>query len=88
MPAAKEQGHNQRRDQHHADILTNKEHAELHAGIFHMITIGQFLLGFRLIKRVAMGDRNPRDQEGTEAKKLRHDEPQAFLSGDDLTHVK
>jgi hypothetical protein len=32
------------------DVLTHEEHAPFHAGIFNVVTVGQFLLGFRLVE--------------------------------------
>ena len=40
-----------------------------------MVTVSQFLLGFRLVKRVTVAHRHAGDREGHEAEELRNDVP-------------
>ena len=53
-----------------------------------MVTIGQFLLGFRLVKRVTVTDRHAGDSEGDKAEELRNHVPQMRLVVDDIAHVE
>ena len=89
MPAAEEQRHQQRRNQHDADVFADEEHAPFHPGIFNVITVGQFLLGFRLVEGVTVGHGYAGNEEGTEADELRNDVPQALVLGfDDVAQVE
>ncbi|MNO94234.1 hypothetical protein D3C76_858520 [compost metagenome] len=89
MPAAEEQGHQQRRDQDDADVLTDEEHAPFHAGIFNVVTVGQFLFRFRLVERVTVSHGDASDEEGQETEDLRNDEPQVLrLVFNDVAHVE
>ncbi|CQR23239.1 Uncharacterised protein [Yersinia enterocolitica] len=64
MPPPEEQGDYQCRDGHDADVFTDKEQTEFHAGIFNVVTIGQFLFSFWLVKGMTVTNSNTRNGEG------------------------
>ena len=89
MPAAEEQGRQQRRDQYDADVLADEEHAPFHPGVLDVVAVRQFLLRFRLVERVTVGHGDAGDDEGAEAEELRNDEPDVVdLVLDDVAHVE
>ncbi|SQB28827.1 Uncharacterised protein [Citrobacter koseri] len=49
-----------------------------------MITIGQFLFGFRLVKRMTVTHRHARDGKGDKTKELRNNVPDISLVVDDV----
>ena len=53
-----------------------------------MVTIGQFLLRFRLVERVTVTHRHAGDGESDEAEELRNDVPQMRLVVDDIGHIE
>jgi hypothetical protein len=48
------------------DVLTHEEHAPFHAGVFNVVTVGQFLFRFRLVERVTVSHGHASDKEGHE----------------------
>ncbi len=51
------------------DVLAHEEQAEFHPGIFDVVTVGQFLLGFRLVKRVTVAHGHAGDGEGARSRR-------------------
>ena len=88
MPATEEQGNHQCRNGDDADVLTHEEQTEFHTGVFNVVTVGQFLLGFWLVKRVTVTHRHARDGKGDKTKELRNNVPDISLVVDDVGHVK
>jgi hypothetical protein len=82
VPAAEEQA-----DYQGAEISTmpmyspTKKMPPFHARVLDVITVGQLLLGFRLVERVTVGDGHAGNEEGGEAEELRDDEPQVLVLG-------
>ena len=68
--------------------MRNRYFRRLHTGIFNVVTIRQFLLGFRLVKRVTVTHRHARDGKGNKTKELRDDVPHMRLAIDDVGHVE
>ena len=88
MPATEEQGHYERGDQHYADVFAHEEETPFHARVLDVITVGELLLGLRLVKRVTVGDGDAGKQEGNEAQYLGHHVPQAGLGLDYVSQVE
>ncbi|SAJ31119.1 Uncharacterised protein [Enterobacter cloacae] len=88
MPATKEQRYHQRGNGDNTDVLAHEEQTELHTGIFNVVTVGQFLFGFWLVKRVTVTYRHARDGKGNKPKELRDNVPDVGLVVDDVGHVK
>src|SRR5699024_11574889 len=63
-------------------ILADEEHAELHAGIFRVITRRQFLLRFGQVERGTVDLGTTGDQEGDEPEELWNHVPHATLRFD------
>ena len=79
-PSAEEERHDQCRDKRDAEIFADKEHAELHPGVFGMKTRHQFALRLGQVKGQAVGLGDPGDQEDDKAEELGDAEPHV-LSG-------
>ena len=62
MPAAEEQDHRQRRDQGHAQVLADEEHAELHARVLGVVAGDQLGLGLGQVEGHPLRLREPGDR--------------------------
>ena len=83
MPATEEEGHDERKRSARCRCTPHEEQTPFHAGVLDVITVGELLLGFRLVKRVAVGDGDPGKQEGDEAESGDH-VPHTGLGLDDV----
>ena len=69
LPATEEQRNHQCRNGDDTDVFAHEEQTEFHTGIFNVVTIGQFLLRFRLVERVTVTHRHARDGERSRSRR-------------------
>ena len=66
-----------------------KKQGELHAGVFGVVTGGQFLLGLWHIERSAVDFGQGGDQENDRSDRLEHRKPErAYLRFNDFDHAQ
>src|SRR5579859_591518 len=75
MPSTKEEQAGQARDGKHVYVFSHKEHGKFHGAVFGVVSGHKLGLGFRHIKRDAVGFRVGRHQVNKETDDLGKDKP-------------